>query len=108
STTYIPIAWPNGASNAKKADWTPLQGRSVLLWPDRDDAGRKAMAEIAEILLTLGCVVKVLQVQGSDGWDAADAVSEGWGWQQIVTWAKEIVKTLEPPEAAPESVVLTK
>ena len=112
ATTYVPISWPNGASNAKKADWEPLRGRSVLLWPDRDDAGRKAMADVAEILLGLECVVKVLQVQGSDGWDAADAVAEGWGWQQVVTWAKEIVKTLEAPEPTPETpvqgVVLTK
>ena len=99
TTTYVPIAWPNGASNAKYADWTQLAGRNVLLWPDRDDAGRKAMAEVAEILLGLGCTVKVLQVQGTDGWDAADAVAEGWGWQQIVTWAKGIVKTLEAPPA---------
>ena len=113
TTTYVPIAWPNGASNAKYADWTQLAGRNVLLWPDRDDAGRKAMAEVAEILLGLGCTVKVLQVQGTDGWDAADAVAEGWGWQQIVTWAKEIVKTLEAPpadvtpEGEPVSTVLT-
>ena len=118
-TTYVPISWPNGATNAKKTDWEPLHGRACLLWPDADFAGRKAMAEVAEILLMMGCSVKILQVQGDDGRDAADAVAEGWGWQQIVTWAKDIVKTLEAPEApeapaavtpegTPISTVLTK
>lgn len=114
-TQYIPIAWPHGAQSAKKADWEPLAGRAVLLWPDRDDVGRKAMAEAAEVLLGLKCTVKVLQVQGTDGWDAADAIlKEGWDWGKIVSWAKGIVKTLEAPADVPEpepgpvSKVLTK
>ena len=30
---------PNGANSAHKADWSPLAGRNVILWPDNDTEG---------------------------------------------------------------------
>ena len=30
-----------GAQATAKTDWAPLAGRSVLIWPDNDDPGRK-------------------------------------------------------------------
>ena len=96
--TYVPIAWPHGALSVGKTDFEPLRGRAVVLWPDRDDPGRKALAAAAEILLRMGCDVKVLTVDGNDGWDAKDAVLiDGWDWPRIVEWAKTCVKTLEAP-----------
>ena len=94
---YIPVTWPNGAKAVGKIDFEPLRGRSVVLWPDEDQPGRDAMAKAAEILLRMDCTVKVLTVTGDTGWDAKDAVAEGWDWNRIVAWAKERVKTLEPP-----------
>jgi len=42
-----------GAKNAKNSDWTPLAGKNVILWPDRDTEGRKYMLDVEQILQSL-------------------------------------------------------
>lgn len=37
---------PGGAGKAAKADWSPLAGKTVILWPDHDQAGRDHMDEV--------------------------------------------------------------
>lgn len=49
-------------SSAEGADWSPLMGRRVRLWPDNDDAGRKYADEVAARLHTLGCTVERIDV----------------------------------------------
>lgn len=41
---------PGGAGKAGHADWQPLAGKNVILWPDNDTPGRRHMAEIEQIL----------------------------------------------------------
>ncbi|MDR0251500.1 MAG: hypothetical protein LBI35_09405, partial [Burkholderiales bacterium] len=76
------VTWPGGCKAADKADWSPLAGRDVIIWPDFDDPGRAAARRIAEYLAGLGCKVRVVEVPAADdhaaGWDVADAVAEGW------------------------------
>jgi predicted P-loop ATPase len=79
SGPYVAVTWPAGAMAADKADWTPLAGRKVLLWPDADEPGRKAMERVAQIIATSAAEVKILDVSGQpDGWDAADADFACW------------------------------
>ncbi|MBH1710573.1 DUF3987 domain-containing protein [Stenotrophomonas maltophilia] len=51
-----------GASSAEVADWSPLAGRHVRLWPDNDDAGRRYADEAGARLCTLGCTVERIDV----------------------------------------------
>ncbi len=51
-----------GASSAEAADWTPLQGRAVLIWPDHDEPGAQYGQDVAARLLALGCKVRILDV----------------------------------------------
>ncbi|MXS81520.1 YfjI family protein [Nitrosomonas oligotropha] len=51
-----------GAMSAGKADWTPLRGRNVVIWPDFDDAGRAYANDVAIILNDLNCTVLVIDV----------------------------------------------
>jgi putative DNA primase/helicase len=51
-----------GADSAEKADWRPLAGRCVTIWPDNDEAGRRYAQEVTEKLLTQGCTVRVIDV----------------------------------------------
>ncbi|MBN9188781.1 MAG: hypothetical protein J0I62_09825, partial [Microbacterium sp.] len=44
------------------ADWTPLQGRAVLIWPDHDEPGAQYGQDVAAGLLALGCKVSILDV----------------------------------------------
>jgi putative DNA primase/helicase len=36
---YVVVASPGGANSAERADWSPLAGRWVVIWPDADLAG---------------------------------------------------------------------
>lgn len=41
---------PCGAGKASQADWTPLAGKRVYLWPDNDAVGVTHMQDVAKIL----------------------------------------------------------
>jgi len=51
-----------GASSASATNWTPLQGRAVLIWPDADEPGAQYASDVADKLLALGCTVQVIDV----------------------------------------------
>lgn len=62
------------ADSAGVADWSPLAGRSLRLWPDNDDAGRKYADAVAERVRALGCAVERLDVGALHLPDKGDAV----------------------------------
>jgi putative DNA primase/helicase len=100
ATPYVVITWPAGAMATDKADWTPLTGRKVLLWPDADDPGKKAMQRVAQIIHERASEVKVLDVADQpDGWDAADA--EFTGWADCKAWMTPRVSVWAPSASVP-------
>lgn len=50
------------ASSANGADWQPLKGRRVILWPDHDEPGRKYGDAVRARLDGLGIVCECLDV----------------------------------------------
>jgi len=88
------ITWPGGCKAYRKADWSPLAGRKVILWPDADakadkagvqlpahkQPGMAAMVGIGRLLEELGCAVRVVRIPEpgtvKDGWDVADLVAQ--------------------------------
>lgn len=50
------------ATSADAADWKPLRGRNVIVWPDNDDPGKAYAGEVASILRGLDCKVSCLEV----------------------------------------------
>jgi putative DNA primase/helicase len=96
--------WPGGTSNVQHADWQPLLGRTVTIWPDADDVGRKATAQLARILAGLRCTVQVVNPPDTvpQGWDLADALAEGWKPLQAAKAVEKFARTVElPPEPEP-------
>ncbi len=76
---FAVVTWPNGAKAWAKTDWSPVYGREILLWPDADEPGRKAMAGIGAALLAYCPAIQILDIDNrADGWDAADALAEKW------------------------------
>ncbi len=60
------VTTSGGTSSADGSDWRPLDGRSVIVWPDHDKAGM-GYAEAARARLSaLGCAVDVLDVTALD------------------------------------------
>lgn len=44
---HVCVTWPGGASSVSRADWSPLAGRSVIVWPDNDAPGLLAARQIS-------------------------------------------------------------
>ncbi len=64
-----------------KTDWTPLAGKAVLIWPDRDKPGWEYAVQAAQAILSAGaksCHILYPPEEAAEGWDAADAVAEGF------------------------------
>ena len=95
------LTWLGGASNVEKADFVPIQGRKVTLFPDFDSeadkplehqTGMKAMIVLAEKLLALQCkvyIVKYVVGERVHGWDLADALDEGWDKERVKSYILE-------------------
>ena len=49
-----------GAKSASGADWTPLSGRRVIIWPDHDEPGQRYAMDVREQLISLGCEASVI------------------------------------------------
>lgn len=117
----VSVSWPGGSKAVDKADWLPLAGRKVVLWPDCDaqthkhtqellpewsQPGWMAANKIAGILTTLGCKVWTVRIPApgdrNGGWDVADAIAEGLTGEALASWVRERLEPYEPPgEPAP-------
>ena len=63
-----------GADSASRADWSILAGRTVTIWPDHDEAGRRYADTVADILRGLGCAVSIVDAAVLDLPTKGDAV----------------------------------
>ncbi len=95
------LTWQGGAQAVSKADFSPLHGRACIIFPDNDEAGQKAAAELVKRLQAAGVAsVRMLDLAAlalTAGWsadastatldageplaagdDAADLVARGW------------------------------
>ena len=71
---------PHGSGSAAKADWRPLAGRDVVLLPDNDEAGRRYVQTVAEILQSLypPARVRIVELPGLEpNGDLFDWVNAG-------------------------------
>ena len=112
------LTWQGGAQAVSKADWSPLAGREVWIWPDNDAAGQKAAADVAAALAAVDAekvaifdlahfARQPIEVDGvpalaageplAAGDDAADLVARGWTAAYMALLLKE-PDTLRPVE----------
>jgi hypothetical protein len=89
---FVWVSWPGGAAAAHLADWGPLVGRRVTLWPDSDQVGIEAAQSIARRIKSIAATVRILRPPAGvpKGWDIANAIEDNsWSEQAI---AKFIVR----------------
>jgi len=67
---HVGMAWSGGVPGADKADLTPLEGRRVIIWPDADEPGRKALGTLRKLLPKAAWIST--HDLGDEGYDAAD------------------------------------
>jgi putative DNA primase/helicase len=91
-----------------KCDLSPLAGKTVLIWPDRDEPGARYAERVAQAVLAAGALSCALLQPPEDKpkkWDAADAVAEGFDVRDFVTHGPRTVvlaETLPESPAGPE------
>ena len=69
------MCWTGGSKAVGKTDWSPLEGRDVILWPDADQPGIDAMDQVTAKLraVAVSSLRRILPAGKPKGWDAADA-----------------------------------
>ena len=79
---HVVITSPGGSKAARKADWSPVAGRPVIIWPDADDPGTRYADDVADMARPAGAAsVHVVKLPSGlpEGWDLADDLPAGIG-----------------------------
>jgi len=95
-----------------KTDWSPLAGKAVLIWPDRDKPGWEYAVQAAQAILSAGaksCHILYPPEEAAEGWDAADAMAEGFDVATFLTHGPrvqmhDVADADEPVVSSDESV----
>jgi 5S rRNA maturation endonuclease (ribonuclease M5) len=77
---HVTTTSSGGSKAAGAADWSPLKGRKVAIWPDADETGRKYAEQVARLVRKADAARVVVQVPDSfaEAWDLADPPPPGW------------------------------
>ena len=105
-------AMGGAAAPTEKTDWSPLAGKQVLIWPDRDKPGWEYALRAADAVLAAGatsCAVLMPPSDKSEGWDAADALIEGFDVAAFLDAGERVVmqpeaNLTEPPQDGERAV----
>lgn len=105
----VAVTSPGGSKAASTADWRPLAGRPVMVWPDADEPGAVYAQAVTRELAAIGAgtvtLVDVTRVAGTapsgesreppKGWDAAEGLAEGWQPEDLAALVLGGVKRAE-------------
>lgn len=77
---HVALTWSGGGKAVSKADFSPIQGREVVIWPDNDEPGFAAALELAKILAGTARSVNIVQPPDTlpPAWDLADQTEPGF------------------------------
>jgi len=113
----VAMTVPGGANAVGKTNLAPLAGRDVLIWPDADEPGQRYASELVKRLHQLSPPASIKLVkpivhyavltgdnspklvegfQASQGWDAADAVAQGWTAEHIALLSSDTFEEISP------------
>ena len=107
----IATASQGGSNAARKADWSPVAGRAVVIWPDHDKAGTDYARDVAEMARKAGAAsvaVVTIPEHWPVKWDLADALPEGVTNETLRAMLASAVpvETEAAPDAPPDAVAL--
>jgi putative DNA primase/helicase len=63
----------HGSNSAHKSDWSALQGKDIVIWPDNDEPGRKYAEDVADELRQLDPEAEI-HIVAPSGLDAGDDI----------------------------------
>ena len=73
---------PQGASNAAKADWSPLHGAHIIIIPDQDKAGKTYLNDVIAALDNKAATLQVKHPAAGCN-DPADHIAAGHGLDEL-------------------------
>jgi uncharacterized protein (DUF927 family) len=94
----------HGAKSPAKADWSPLSGRRVVIWPDHDESGRAFAEHVARLAHEAGAAeLCIVAVPGHfpEKWDLADSLPEG----ETAETLRVLILNAEPWSPIPKAEV---
>ena len=107
---YVTTCWPGGSNltAVHKADYSRLEGRDLILWPDNDAPGRKAMEEVARIIGKAARSLRKVEPpeEKTKGWDGADATQEEV--RELIESAQEFKPDSETKKEPPPKAMFRK
>ena len=74
------VSSANGAGSARHSDWSVLDGRPCVIWPDNDQAGRKYLDEVKACILGRVAKLNIVSLEDlglEEGEDCADWIAGG-------------------------------
>ncbi|MCA8180222.1 DUF927 domain-containing protein [Burkholderia vietnamiensis] len=117
-TKAVVVTSAGGANAGADTDWSPLAGRSVVIWPDNDEAGVKYQNQVIKLIRAVApsTQIKVVdagrvmcslcEAQGwsydekadaMTGWDVANVVQLGLPTNVIADWLKNALIDVPVP-----------
>lgn len=135
--SWVCVTWQGGAQAIRKTDWSPLAGRRVVLWMDKDapprdkktgavlkdsktgkdqlPPGEKNGLDLFVKLTDLGAGVAMVPVYGgrlsmipNNGWDLADDLPEGLNPREWMEQAASMIQMPQTKVDASRTAVVTK
>jgi putative DNA primase/helicase len=103
----VAVTSPNGAGSPHIADWTPLAGRNVIIWPDHDDEGVCYAQSAARLVKKAGAhSVRIATVPDDfpKKWDLADEFPDDQTKENLERLLSEAQLILDPLENIMERV----
>ncbi len=97
----VVVTWAGGANAVRRVDLTALAGRSVIVWPDNDPAGRHAARLFAARCITeagsTGVAIVDVPPEFPEKWDLADDIPAklpaGYDLQRLLGTARPMTAT---------------
>lgn len=100
---HVVITWMSGASNVRNTEMIGLEGRQIVLWPDHDEAGRKAMLTFAAFAYAAGAAsVTIVDVprEFPEKWDLADELPTKLRDEVTIQSLLSAARRIDPAEVA--------
>tara|TARA_Y100001963_G_scaffold46683_2_gene65798 strand:+ start:17389 stop:19578 length:2190 start_codon:yes stop_codon:yes gene_type:complete len=82
-------------NSASSYDFSPLNGKEVVIWPDNDKSGKKVAELVQQLALHANArsVTMLTPPQGKpEKWDAVDAIQEGFNVREFLNEASHKVQ----------------
>lgn len=97
--SYVVVTSPNGSNASKTADWAPLRGRTITIWPDADKSGQSYADAVARSTIFV-----------AEGFATAATIHEVSNRPVVVAYSAnnlpEVVRQLRERHGATQDIVV--